>query len=256
MNDGQRALISEADQARIAEAIAAAERNTSGEIVAIVARESASYLSVPFMVGALVALAVPWPLVFFTWISVVTIYAVQLAVFVAVATVMMWPPIRMRLVPRSIQKQRAHRRAVEQFLAQNLHTVGSRTGVMIFVSFAERYAEIIADAGIHAKVPEATWDAMVADMTRRLGDNRIAEAFIGAIEATGALLAEHFPAGTEVPHEMPNHLIVLDCFTKIALRARFEAFAAMARHAIALRHRSSEESPWRPPLSATGTASG
>ena len=59
------------------------------------------------------------------------------------------------LIPRSMQRTRAHRRAVEQFLVQNLHTTEGRTGVLIFVSVAERYAEILADHGIHAKVRRA-----------------------------------------------------------------------------------------------------
>lgn len=212
VEDGTRdmALISERDQERISAAIAAAERKTSGEIVFVVARESASYLFVPFMAGAAVALAVPWPLIFLTWISVVTIYAVQLGVFAAIFAVLLWRPLRMRLVPRAIQKERAHRRAIEQFLAQNLHTTKSRTGVLIFVSFAERYAEIIADAGIHAKVPEATWDGIVADLTRQIGEGRIGDAFETAIDAVGAHLAEHFPPGGSPPDELPNHLIVLD----------------------------------------------
>jgi len=204
------ALISERDRERIAEAIAATERRTSGEIVAVVARESASYLSVPLMAGAGVALALPWPLIFFTWMSVVTIYALQLAVFVATVAVLLWRPLRMSLVPRSVQKERAHRRALEQFLTQNLHTAKSRTGVLIFVSVAERYAEIIADAAIHAKVPEGTWDKLVQDMTRRIGEGRIVEAFVAAVEGAGALLAQHFPPGAAPPHDLPNHLIVLE----------------------------------------------
>ena len=42
---------------------------------------------------------------------------------------------------------RAHAEAMRQFFAQGLHKTEDRTGVLIFASAAERYAEIIADAG-------------------------------------------------------------------------------------------------------------
>lgn len=204
------ALISEADRERITEAIGAAERKTSGEIVAVIAAESASYLSVPFLFAAVAALAVPWPFIYLTWISVQSIYALQLLVFVAVLAAVLPRPSRFRLVPRSILTQRAHRRAVEQFLAQNLHTTAGRTGVLIFVSVAERYVEILADAAINAKVPKATWQAIVDKLTAAIGEGRPGEGFIVAIESIGALLAEHFPAGPADKAELPNHLIVLD----------------------------------------------
>ncbi len=203
-------LISETDRERIAQAITTAERRTSGEIVAVVAAESASYLSVPFLIASVTALAAPWPFIFFTWFSVQSIYALQLAVFVLVLAVTLPRPIRFRLVPRSILIQRAHRRAVEQFLAQNLHTTEGRTGVMIFVSVAEHYAEVLADAAIHTKVPPATWQAIVDGLTSAIGQGRAADGFIGAIEAAGAPLAEHFPPGSADRAELPNHLIVLD----------------------------------------------
>jgi len=203
-------FISDADRKRIADAIAAAERATSGEIVAVIAAESASYLSVPFLAASVIALAVPWPLIFFTWFSIQGIYALQLAVFAAVFALALPRPIRFRLVPRPILIQRAHRRAVEQFLAQNLHTTQGRTGVLIFVSVAERYAEVLADAAIHAKVPAGTWQHIIDGLTHAISQGRAADGFIGAVEAIGRMLAEHFPPGSADRAELPNHLIVLD----------------------------------------------
>ena len=64
------AWLSKDDMTRIGAAITAAESRTSGEIVAVVARESSTYLYAPFMWAALLALLVPWPLIYFTWVSV------------------------------------------------------------------------------------------------------------------------------------------------------------------------------------------
>ena len=202
-------LVAEADQRRIAEAITAAERTTSGEIVAMIAPQSASYLHVPFLWAALAALAVPWPFVFWTWWPIEHIYLMQLGVFAALVAILMHPPLRLALVPRGEKHTRAHRRAVEQFLAQNLHTTVGRTGVLIFVSVAERFAEILADAAIHEKVPESEWQTIVSDLTDQIGNGQAGDGFVRAIAAVGEHLARHFPPEARHPHTLSNHLIVL-----------------------------------------------
>lgn len=202
-------FIPTADEKRISAAIATAEKHTSGEIVAVVAAQSDSYAYAPFLWAAMIALIVPWPLIFFTWWPVQWIFLLQLVVFAAIALILMLTGFRHRLVPMAVKRQHAHGRAVEQFLVQNMHTTEGRTGVLIFVSVAERYAEILADKGIHAKVKPEAWQGIVDDLTADIGANRTADGFVNAINKTGALLAKHFPPGPHDPNTLPNHLIVL-----------------------------------------------
>jgi putative membrane protein len=202
--------VDEAGRQRVSDAISKAETTTSGEIVAVVAADSSSYLHVPFMWAALVALLVPWPLIHFTWMTVQNIWLLQLAVFAVLLAVLFYRPVRYALVPRSTKRQRAHRRAVEQFLAQNLHTTEGRTGVLVFVSAAERYAEVLADAAIHRKVPEAEWQAIVDALTTAIGEGRAVDGFVAAVDAIGKRLAQHFPPGSADRARLPNHLIVLE----------------------------------------------
>ena len=203
-------LVDETGRQRVSDAISKAETTTSGEIVAVVAADSSSYLHVPFMWAALVALLVPWPLIHFTWMTVQNIWLLQLAVFAVLLAVLFYRPVRYALVPRSTKRQRAHRRAVEQFLAQNLHTTEGRTGVLVFVSAAERYAEVLADAAIHRKVPEAEWQAIVDALTTAIGEGRAVDGFVAAVDAIGKRLAQHFPPGSADRARLPNHLIVLE----------------------------------------------
>lgn len=203
------ALFSGAEEAAIAEAITTAESATSGEIVAVVASESSSYMHAPILWAALIALLVPWPLIYLTWIAVQWIYVAQIVVFLVLALALSPRRVRLALVPASVKRERAHRRAVEQFLVQSLATTKGRTGVLIFVSVAERYAEIIPDTGINAHVPQSEWQGIVDTLTARIGAGRPAEAFIGAIGAVGAHLAQHVPPGSADTNELPNHLIVL-----------------------------------------------
>ncbi len=203
-------LFSDAERERISAAISASERNTSGEIVAVVTDMSDAYHYVPFLWAALAALLVPWPLIHFTWIAVQWIYLIQLLVFLVLLAVL-WPKkIRVGLVPRSIRNAHAHRRATEQFLVQNLHTTAGRTGVLLFVSVGERHAEILADRSIDAVVPPGTWQQIIDSLTKDITQGHAADGFVRAIERVGEHLSQHFPPGTRDPNELPNHLIVLD----------------------------------------------
>jgi uncharacterized membrane protein len=70
----------------------------------------------------------------------------QLVAFLSV------PAVRFRVVPKRAMHRRAQAEAMRQFLAQGLHFTEGRTGVLIFASVAERYAEIVADSGINARL--------------------------------------------------------------------------------------------------------
>ena len=203
-------LFSAQEEQRIAEAIVAAERSTSCEIIAVIAAESDSYLYAPFLWASIIALLVPWPLIVLTWLPVQWIFLAQLLVFLVLLLVFLPQRVRLSLVPQSVKHMRAHRRAVEQFLVQNLHTTSGRTGVLIFVSVAERYAEVLADTGIDNKVVPGTWNAIVNTLTQNIAEGQAANGFVEAITAAGEQLAQHFPPGTSDPNELPNHLIVLD----------------------------------------------
>ena len=147
-----------------------------------------------------------------TAIAVITVIAAIAAGIIAavVGAIAYYRPVRLALVPKSIKNERAHKRAVEQFLAQNLYTTKSHTGVLIFISSAERYAEIIADKNIYIKVPQERWQALVDRLTLRIGEGDPADGLVETITETGALMATHFPPGNSNPDELPNHLIVID----------------------------------------------
>ncbi len=196
-------------RARIAEAISEAEQRTSGEIVAVVAPSSDDYALIPVLWAALAALALPGALFLVTDFSAWMVYAIQLTVFLILAVVLGLEPFRYRVVPKSIAHRRSHRHAVDQFLSQNLHTTKARTGVLIFVSVAEHYAEIIADEGIYQKVQPSHWDAALAAMLAHIKQGEIEQGFLKAIGMSADVLAEHFPVSADDEDELPNHLIVL-----------------------------------------------
>jgi len=199
-------MISQADRERIAEAIRAAETKTSGEIFCVIARHASDYRLVPLAWAAAIALVVPAPLIYLTLWPASVIYLVQLFVFIAAALVLSLPGTRFHIVPRRTQHERAHQ-AMQQFFAQGLDRTENRTGVLIFAAVAERYAEIVADAGINAKVTPQVWEAAISALIAGIKQGRPGDGFVAAIEQCGAVLAEHFPPGALNPDELPNRLV-------------------------------------------------
>jgi putative membrane protein len=208
-----RETMTEQDHARIAEAIRTAEKSTAGEIYCVVAKASDGYFFSASMVVAVSILAISLGVAFAMeawWLSMrlpVFVGAQLLALAAALALVYALPALRIRLAPRRWQYMRAHDNALKQFLARNVHLTAERTGVLIFVSLAERYAEVIADAGIDAKVPQDMWDSIVAGLLDDARRDRLADGFVTAIAAVGALLAEHFPARPDDVNELDDHLV-------------------------------------------------
>jgi putative membrane protein len=133
---------------------------------------------------------------------------IQIAVFIVAALVFSWMPLRLLLVPRAVRRARAHRAALEQFVMRRVAHTQHRTGVLIFVSLAERYARIIADEGIAEKVQGAEWQAAIDALTGHMRGGRIAEGFIAAIERCGAVLAAHAPPDGS-RNELPDRLYVM-----------------------------------------------
>jgi len=204
------AFLSDDEKRRLRQRIEAAERQTRGELVTVIARESDPYPYIPLLWASLVALSLP-PVVVAAglWIDLATVSLVQLAVFLVLALLFRWRPLKMRVVPKTVKLRRAARSAREQFLAQGIHNTTDRCGVLIYVSVGEHYVEILADQAINARVDQAEWDAIVTAFVASVKKGEVAAGFEQAVDACGALLAKHFPAAPGERNELPDHLIEL-----------------------------------------------
>ncbi|WP_137388628.1 TPM domain-containing protein [Rhodoligotrophos defluvii] len=202
-------MLAAGDIARITQAITKAEEATSGEIVAVLAHRSDDYDYIPVLWASLAALVVPFPLIFLTRLGAADIYTIALAVFLALALTFSLPGLIRYVIPRRLQELRVHRRAAEQFLARNLHTTEARTGVLLFVSLAERIAVVLADEGINAKVTQETWQSIIDRLTSEIAAGRLTDGLIAAIDDCGKVLAAHFPPTPGQLDELPNHLVVI-----------------------------------------------
>ena len=201
--------LSAEDRRRISAAIQAAEASTEGEIVCVLARSSAEATPLAIMAAALAALALPWLLVGFTNLPVVQILWLQLALFLGLVVLLCLPRVRVALLPRMTRRAMAHRAAMEQFLLRGIGRTPGRTGVLVFVSLAERYARIIADDAVASRVPQSAWQGAVDALVGHMREGRIADGFVVAIERCGSVLADHFPAAAGKANELPDRIYLV-----------------------------------------------
>ena len=171
----------------------------------MLAHSSSDYAHVPILWASVLALVTPWPLIDFTPWSVQRIFLIQIAVFIVAALAFSWMPLRLRWcrAPCGGRGRTAPRWSNSSCAASPIPR--QRTGVLIFVSLAERYARIIADDGIAEKVQGAEWQAAIDALIGHMREGRIAQGFVAAIERCGAVLAAHAPPDGS-PNELPDRL--------------------------------------------------
>ncbi len=220
---------SEADHDRISAAVAAAERESDGEIVTIVAQNSDAYhdAGLHWAVGAVflalsATAAFPgharrliafllgeWDHGIEDWRFLTVLLALLILKFLVVRYALAWRPLRMALTPRGTKARRVRRRAVTLFRAVAQGRTRAKTGVMIYLSLDEHRAEIVADAAINDKVEPAVWGEAMAALIVGVRAGQAAQGMIDAVGQVGAILSAHFPRSDDDFNELPDRLIEL-----------------------------------------------
>ena len=199
-------LLTQTQKKKISDTIEQAEKQTSGEFVAVIASASDDYFFIPTLWAAMLALAVPSVFIVLG-LNLDGMIVSQLIVFITIVVLLRIPYLKMLVIPKEIKQRRARRHAHEQFFLQNLHHTEKRNGVMLFVSEAEHYVEIIADKGINDVVEAGTWDHVIAEFVGHVKKGNVTEGYLSAVNKIESILKEHFPIGKEDKNELPNHLI-------------------------------------------------
>lgn len=220
--------LSQADHDAVSAAVAAAEARTDGEIVTVVARQSDAYhdvalhwavlamlgvlallAAVPAIAERLYALVDPWagptPAG-----GLFTVALLLLSLTFLLVRLLLAPTrVRIALTPGRTEARRVRRRALALFRASAEHRTRARTGVLLYLSLAERRAEIVADVAIHSRVAPELWGEAMAVLLEQTRAGRPGEGIAAAVERIGAVLHEHFPRGAGDANELPDRLVEL-----------------------------------------------
>ncbi|MFT6275904.1 MAG: putative membrane protein [Halioglobus sp.] len=202
-------LLNQQQLDKVAASIRSVESQTDAELVTVLAKQADNYYYIPTLWAAMTALLIPLLLTLTPfWLEGNDLLVAQWVTFIVVASVFRIPAIMMRLVPKRVKHWRASSLARRQFLENNLHHTHGGTGLLIFVSAAEHYVEIIADRGISQYVDDSHWQRIINDFTTQLIMGNADQGFVDCIEQCGKLLTEFVPASRE-KNELPNHLILI-----------------------------------------------
>jgi uncharacterized membrane protein len=107
------------------------------------------------------------------------------------------------------RNQSARERALEVFSLLRVWDTEHNNGVLIYLLFADRDVEIIADRGIHRRVNAAEWEQICRGMEESFRRGEFARGVIEGIEDVCRHLTRHFPAAGENPNELPDQPVVL-----------------------------------------------
>jgi putative membrane protein len=221
--------LSDTDRAKVSAAISAAEATTGGEVVAVATPISDAYHEVALhwaLVPLFAALAwAAWRPTALTWwydrlfggwapdptlsqlLTLLMVFAALL--FIIALLILKWMPLRLFLTPGATKHRRVRRRAVAIFQAAAAGRTAGKTGVLIYLSMAERRAEIIADAAILKVTDEHVWGEAMHALIEDVREGRPADGICAAIERVGVVLSEHFPRSAGDKNEIPDKLIEL-----------------------------------------------
>jgi len=199
------AWLSDAEKDALAQQIQQAEQESGAEIVTVIAHRSDDYRYFAILWAALIALAVPGVMYLFgigqqssNWTPIeqaadsrqIT-YVAQALVFLFLAIVFQWEPLRLRLVPDHIKRMRASRHARSQFIAQRVHWTSHGAGILIFVSVAEHYVEIIVDQAIGQATDQSTWQTVVDAFIDKVRHDQVATGFSATVAACQKILQDN-----------------------------------------------------------------
>lgn len=221
--------LSEADSQKVSAAITAAEAGSNGEIVAVATPISDSYHDVALHWALVPLFAVlawaAWSPTALTWwynflfggwqpdptmSELLTLLMFFAALkFIIALLILKWMPLRLALTPAATKHRRVRRRAITVFKAAAENRTAGRTGVLIYLSMAERRAEIVADEAILQVTDEHTWGEAMTALITEVRQGRAADGICAAIERVGVVLSEHFPRSADDMNEIPDKLIQL-----------------------------------------------
>lgn len=221
--------LSEADSLKVSAAITAAEAGSNGEIVAVATPISDSYHDVALHWALVPLFAVlawaAWSPTALTWwynflfggwqpdptmSELLTLLMFFAALkFTIALLILKWMPLRLALTPPATKHRRVRRRAITVFKAAAENRTAGRTGVLIYLSMAERRAEIVADEAILQVTDQHTWGEAMTALIDEVRQGRPADGICAAIERVGVVLSEHFPRSADDMNEIPDKLIQL-----------------------------------------------
>lgn len=109
-------------------------------------------------------------------------------------------------LPALLRGQDARARALQVFSDLRVWDTQHNSGVLIYVLWAEREVQIVADRGYNDRISSQQWAELCQQMQLLFGSSVVA-ALVAGVQVAGALIAEVFPAADA--NELPDRPVVM-----------------------------------------------
>jgi putative membrane protein len=208
-------FVSQTDQERIKKTVAAVEQKTSGEVVCMIVPSSYHYPLASVFGATTVALPLSLLCTHFIggwmWIGTQNMW-LFIGLFTILFTLGGWlfnrfPLLKHPFISRREINAEVEEAAITAFFRQGLYRTRDANGVLLFISIFEHRVWLLADKGIHAKVPDNEWKSLVDRITQGIFSGRAVGAICDAIEVIGELLQSHYPIRSDDTNELNNLII-------------------------------------------------
>ena len=108
-----------------------------------------------------------------------------------------------------LRRQTPRERAIELFALLGVWDTARNDGVLIYVLLADRAVEIVADRGISAAVPAATWATICRRMEASFARRDYQHGALAAIRAVSQALEDGACAAADQRSELPDPPLLL-----------------------------------------------
>lgn len=108
-----------------------------------------------------------------------------------------------------LHNQNPRARALEVFARLGVWDTAGNCGVLLYINWADRNIEIVADRGISAQVTQDQWESICCVMECAFREHRFEAGMLEGIRQITELLTQHFPATGDNPDELGNQPVLL-----------------------------------------------
>lgn len=185
-------------------AIEAIERASAAEVVVAVRRRSSAYLHANVVIGVAAAVASLAAMLFSSHVFALTSILVDpfVAGGVAGAVVELLPGVKRTLSPRGMRHRAVVRAARATFVERGVHRTRDRSGVLVYVSWLEREAVVVADSEIERTLAGEIRDDAARSLTAAIRGGGAAVA--RELERFAPALAAAMPRREDDVNELPD----------------------------------------------------
>lgn len=201
--------LNEKDKELISQEIENLEKLSSAELVAVITKRSGDYKYATSLVSIFVVFLISFYLIFNNK-SAIELLQIQLLAFVGISLFFdRFNNLIVKILPKSYKHRKASQNAKDQFYNLGLNRTKTNQGIMFFVSFDEKYVEIITDSEISKKIKDKYWQEIVDEFIEDVKNNHLSNGYLKAIHACSEILIKEFPIQKNDENELPNDVIEL-----------------------------------------------